>query len=159
MGTHNEHLEDEPRAATLNQAGRGLIGRTDPNTGEHVESWPDLTYESVRSVCHLTSGPLSIPAPMVYEMVGNWKAALHLLPQALEQTAGALQRSLKEYEVTDGPGLDPAAQAREASASMLEAGRLVRTAAQLLEEAQQTIARQGYVTKTGQYPAVPVRPR
>ena len=78
--------------------GRSLVGFTEE--GEYVASWPELTYESLRAINHLTGhGP--IPAPTLYRVLGELKGIGHLLPQACAQLARGLEESLHVLDVYD----------------------------------------------------------
>ena len=67
--------------------GRTLVGFA--MDGEYVAGWPEVAYEAIRAINHLTShGP--IPAPTVYRILGELKGVGHLLPQALGQIARGL---------------------------------------------------------------------
>lgn len=122
--------------------GRSLVGFSDH--GEYVASWPELTYESLRALNHLTAhGP--IPAPTVYRILGELKGIGHLLPQACAQLARGLQESLQVLDVYD--------QRREPGESVTEAVLLLNQAlgkatelGDLLGAAQAAIAEQGHRT-------------
>ena len=65
-----------------------------------MASWPELTYESLRALNHLTGhGP--IPAPTVYRILGELKGIGHLLPQACARLARGLEDSLQSLNVYD----------------------------------------------------------
>ena len=67
--THVEHLL---------YGGRALVGFTDE--GERVAGWPEVAYEAIRAINHLTDhGP--IPAPTLYRVLGELKGVGHLLPR------------------------------------------------------------------------------
>lgn len=122
--------------------GRSLVGFSDQ--GEYVASWPELTYESLRALNHLTGhGP--IPAPTLYRILGELKGIGHLLPQACAQLARGLEESLQALDVYD--------HRREPGESVTEAVMLLNQAlskatelGELLEAAQAAIAEQGYRT-------------
>lgn len=104
----------------------------------------DDVYESVRAINHATIDAHSIPAPVVYDFLGNIKtAAGHGISQALGQVATGLLRSLDTHDVYDDNG-DPAENAAAAAALMHEAADLATQIGTLLEEAQSRISRQGY---------------
>lgn len=122
--------------------GRGLTEWTDPQTDEAEAGWPEMAYESIRAINHLTFGH-AVPAPVLYDVLGNLKGVGHLLPQALTQLADGLQRSLDEFQVYDREG-DPSTnvvRAREHLAAAVEAARALGAE---LEAAQSAIAGQGY---------------
>ena len=104
----------------------------------------DEAYEAVRAINHATIDAHSIPAPVVYDFLGNIKtAAGHGISQALGQVATGLLRSLDTHDVYDDNG-DPTDNAAAAAALMHEAADLATQIGTLLEEAQSRISRQGY---------------
>jgi hypothetical protein len=105
-------------------------------------------YEAVRSINHLTFG--AVPAPVVYDVLGNLKNVGHLLPQALGQLGAGLERSLSEYDVVEDDGGDPAESIALARAYLEEAAALAGQVGELLEKAQGAINRQGYNAKENQ---------
>ena len=120
--------------------GRCLVGYDDH--GEYVASWPEVAYEAIRAINHLTShGP--IPAPTAYRILGDLKGLGHLLPQALEQLCRGLQASLEAFDVYDHRR-DPAASVSDAVALLCRAARKASDLGQLLEDAQAAISEQGY---------------
>lgn len=122
--------------------GRALVGFTDQ--GEYVASWPELTYESLRALNHLTGhGP--IPAPTLYRVLGDLKGIGHLLPQACAQLARGLEESLQVLEVYDHRR-DPAASVTEAVLLLDQCLRTAIELGSLLEAAQAAISEQGYRT-------------
>lgn len=122
--------------------GRALVGFTDQ--GEYVASWPELTYESLRALNHLTGhGP--IPAPTLYRILGDLKGIGHLLPQACAQLARGLEESLHVLDVYDHR-TDPGESVTEAVLLLNQALRTATELGDLLEAAQAAIAEQGYRT-------------
>ena len=122
--------------------GRALVGFTDQ--GEYVASWPELTYESLRALNHLTGhGP--IPAPTVYRVLGELKGIGHLLPQACAQLARGLEESLHVLAVYDHRR-EPGESVTEAADLLDQARRTASELGYLLEAAQAAIAEQGYRT-------------
>ena len=120
--------------------GRTLVGHTED--GERIAGWPEVAYEAIRAINHLTShGP--IPAPTAYRILGDLKGLGHLLPQALEQLCRGLQASLEAFDVYDHRR-DPAASVSDAIALLARAARKAAELGQLLEDAQAAIADQGY---------------
>ena len=122
--------------------GRALVGFTDQ--GEYVSSWPELTYESLRALNHLTGHGL-IPAPTLYRILGDLKGIGHLLPQACAQLARGLEESLHVLDVYDHRR-DPAASVSEAVLLLNHALRTAARTGSLLEAAQTAISEQGYRT-------------
>ncbi len=120
--------------------GRTLVGHTED--GERIAGWPEVAYEAIRAINHLTShGP--IPAPTAYRILGDLKGVGHLLPQALEQLCRGLQASLEVFDVYDHRR-DPAASVSDAVALLCRAARKASDLGQLLEDAQAAISEQGY---------------
>ena len=120
--------------------GRTLVGHTED--GERIAGWPEVAYEAIRAINHLTShGP--IPAPTAYRILGDLKGVGHLLPQALEQLCRGLQASLQAFDVYDHRR-DPAASVSDAVALLCRAARKASDLGQLLEDAQAAISEQGY---------------
>ena len=124
----------------LLHGGRSVVGFTDQ--GAYVAGWPEVTYESLRAINHLTGhGPIT--APTLYRILGELKGVGHLLPQALEQLGRGLRASLDAYDVYDHRG-DPAASVTAATALLTQAARTAADLGRLLEDAQSAIAEQGY---------------
>ena len=122
--------------------GRALVGFT--NQGEYVASWPELTYESLRALNHLTGhGP--IPAPTVYRILGELKGIGHLLPQACAQLARGLEESLHVLDVYDHRR-EPGESVTEAAVLLNQARHKASELGYLHEAAQAAIAEQGYRT-------------
>ena len=104
----------------------------------------DDVYESVRAINHATIHANSIPAPVVYDFLGNLKTAAGPgISQALGQVAAGLLRSLDTHDVYDDNG-DPTDNAAAAAALMHEAAGLATQIGTLLEKAQSRISGQGY---------------
>lgn len=122
--------------------GRGLTEWTDPDTGEAQAGWPELANESIRAINHLTFGH-AVPAPVLYDVLGNLKGVGHLLPQALTQLADGLQRSLDELQVYDRDG-DPSTNVDRAREHLAAAAGAAGALGAELEAAQSTVAGQGY---------------
>lgn len=120
--------------------GRGLTAG--PDGGAAQAGWPEVALESIRAINHLTLGQ-AVPAPVLYDVLGNLKGVGHSLPQALTQLADGLQRSLEEYQVFDRDG-DPAANVDRAREHLAMAALAARTLGAELEAAQSAIAGQGY---------------
>ena len=78
--------------------GRALVGFG--VDGEYLAGWPEVVYEAIRAINHLTShGP--IPARTVHRILGEVKGVGHLLPQALSQITHGLSRSLEALDAYD----------------------------------------------------------
>jgi len=120
--------------------GRTLVGFA--MEVEYVAGWPEVAYEAIRAINHLTShGP--IPAPTVYRILGELKGVGHLLPQALAQIARGLHRSLEVLDVYD-LRRDPADSVLDATLLLNQALRKATELGELLEAAQAAISEQGY---------------
>lgn len=132
----------EPAIERRVHAGRGVVSLDD---GEPVAGWPEVAYESIRALNHLTSGAEPMPAPTLYRVLGELKMVGHMLPQAFEQMAGALERSLQVFAVYDH-AREPAASVSEACMLLEEAAQAASRMGQILEQAQSAIAQQGYRT-------------
>ena len=107
-----------------------------------VVAHAETAYEAIRAINHLTVG--AVPAPLLYDVLGNLKGVGHLLPQALTQLGRGLAGSLSAYDVYDGAGKDPAASVARARACLAEAGARAADLGRLLEAAQCAINEQGY---------------
>lgn len=121
--------------------GRGMTEWTDPASGQREAGWPEVAFESVRAINHLTFGQ-TVPAPVLYDVLGNLKGVGYMLPQALNQLAEGLQRSLEELEVYDRDG-DPAVNVDLARQHLAAAAEAARVLGAELEAAQSAIAGQG----------------
>ena len=122
--------------------GRSLVSFTDE--GERVAGWPEVAYEAIRAINHLTKQG-AIPAPTVYRILGDLKGVGHLLPQALEQLCRGLQASLAAFDVYDHRR-DPAASVSDAVALLARASRKAADLGHILEDAQAAVSEQGYRT-------------
>lgn len=123
--------------------GRALVGFSDQ--GQYVASWPELTYESLRALNHLTGhGP--IHAPTGYRILGELKGIGYLLPQACAQLARGLEESLQALDVYDHRR-EPGESVTEAVMLLNQALRWATELGDLLEAAQAAIAEQGYRTE------------
>lgn len=122
--------------------GRTLVRYTDPDDGQAVPGWPEMAQKSIRSINHLTLAG-AIPAPTVYEVLGELKGVGHLLPQTLTQLARGLEKSLTEIDVYDHAG-DPVHSVATANYHLLAAAEHARQLGALLDVAQAAISQQGY---------------
>lgn len=127
---------------------RTLTGHDDHDSGESIAGWPDVAYESIRAINHLTSGT-PIPAPVVYSVLGNLKGVGHMLPQALNQLGAGLAASLDEFDVYDHKR-EPGESVSEARSYLEMAAKKAEELGRLLEEAQVAINSQGYETPGGE---------
>ncbi|GAA1772171.1 hypothetical protein [Agromyces humatus] len=103
----------------------------------------DDAYEAVRALNHATLAT-TLPAPVVYDVLGNLKGVGHMLPQALNQMARGLGKSLEEYDVYEDGGGDPVQSVAAAVDHLTEAARLAAALGVALEAAQSAITGQGY---------------
>jgi hypothetical protein len=103
----------------------------------------DEAYEIIKSIARRTYGG-SIPAPVIYALVGNLKSAGgYTLAEALANMARGLQASLTTHDVYDDDG-DPTANADQAAAELRAAAKLAEQIGRHLDAAQSAINRQGY---------------
>lgn len=109
----------------------------------------DDAYEAIRGINHLSiSG--GIPAPIVYDVLGNLKTAGgYGLQQTLSQLGEGLGLSLQKYDVYDGEGRVPAESVATARAALEQAANLAHQVGLLLDQAQSAINLQGYRTDDG----------
>ncbi|MBK8463499.1 MAG: hypothetical protein IPL36_10825 [Nigerium sp.] len=128
-----------------------MVGFTEE--GERVAGWPEVAYESIRAINHLT-GHVPIPAPTLHQVLGDLKGVGHLLPQALEQLARGLRASLVEFEVYDHRR-EPGESVAEAIGLLCRAARKAADLGQLLEDAQAAISEQGYRAPDDTNPLLP----
>jgi hypothetical protein len=103
----------------------------------------DATYEGVRAINHATIGA-TIPAPVVYEVLGSWARLGPGLDQALGQLTEGLHRSLAAYDVYEDDGADPARAVAQAGHLLAQARAHAWAMGALLGQAQCAINRQGY---------------
>ena len=111
---------------------------TTENTSRVVQLADDA-YQAIRGINHLTLGA-TVPACLLYDVLGNLKGVGHLLPQTLAQLGAGLGRSLDKYDVYDGEGRDPVQSVAEAVDHLTRAAQL----GQELELAQSAINMLGY---------------
>lgn len=131
--------------------GRGLVTH-DVGTGSEfadndngqVLGWPEIAYEAIRAINHVSGGPHAIPAPVVYDVLGELKGVGHLLPQALDQLGSGLKRSLGEFDVYDNSDRTPSETVEHAQALLVQAADHARLLGEALEAAQSIVADQGY---------------
>lgn len=122
--------------------GRSIRAYDDEND-DRVAGWPEVAYEAIRGINHVTGGPEPIPAPVVYDVLGNLKGVGHMLPQALDQLGRGLTASLEAFDVYDHKA-DPAESVAQAVDAMRAAAEHARQLGLLLEQAQGAINSQGY---------------
>lgn len=111
-----------------------------------LAEYAEEVYQATRSMCHEPAGAL--PAPTLYEILGSLYAGAHALPQALDQMAYGLKRSLTEYEVTEyDEGKNPTESVLKATGHLSRAGELAAELGRELEAAQLAINGQGYSSR------------
>lgn len=103
----------------------------------------DNARESIRAINHITLGR-TLPAPFIYEVLGNLRGMVDALPQAFNQLSLTLAKSLDEFEVFEDDGGDPSARTKEATDHLVLAAHLADQLGNELAAAQTAIARQGY---------------
>jgi hypothetical protein len=103
----------------------------------------DEAYEAIRAINHRTMWA-RLPAPVVYSILGSLKGVGYLLPQALNQLASGLGRSLDEYLVYEDDDRDPVQSVATAADHLSRAVQLAAALGAALELAQRAIAHQGY---------------
>ena len=101
-------------------------------------------YEAVRAISHLPF--MSIPGPVVYDVLGNLKLVGSLLRQVCEQISDGLGASLKDYEVYEADGEDPAVRVAETRTYLAVAALLATDLGEELSKAQSAVACQGFRT-------------
>lgn len=111
---------------------------TIPDVARHASE----ARESIRAINHTT--PAVLPAPFVYDVLGELKGVGNMLPQALTQIAAGLGRSLDEFDMYEDDGSDPAQSVAIARGHLKRAAELASQFGDELEAAQSAISRQGY---------------
>lgn len=104
----------------------------------------DDAYEAIRAINHLTQHGADLPAPLVYRVLGNLKGVGHILPQALNQLAAGLGRSLETHDVYEDDGRDPVQSVATAADHLTLAAELSAQMGDELEKAQSAISGQAY---------------
>lgn len=100
-------------------------------------------YDAIRAFNHLTLFA-KLPAPVVYDILGNLKGVGNMLPQALGQLSTGLGRSLEEFDVYEDGGGDPAQSVAVAIDHLRRAAELAAELGDELDRAQSAIRDQGY---------------
>ena len=141
-------MPDPTEIERLIHDGRSLVAYDDADG--RVIGWPEMAYESIRAINHLTSRGQIIPAPTLYNILGELKGVGYLLPQALQQLGRGLTASLEKLDVTeDDPTRDPADSVATTLSLLDQAEGLARALGATLEAAQAAIAGQGYKSRGG----------
>jgi len=105
----------------------------------------DDAHQAIRAISHATIHA-PVPAPVLYEVLGSLKQLGPGLHQALGQLGDALAQSPAAYRVYEDDGADPHASITACRAALTAATAHAAHLGDLLEAAQQRIARQGYTT-------------
>lgn len=113
----------------------------DDETPEVIQRADDA-YEAIRAINHLTINARSLPAPLVYSVLGNLKALG--LEQACQQLASGLGKSLDTHDVYEDDGGDPVQSIATATDHLTRAAALAAQLGEELAQAQNAINRQGY---------------
>ena len=104
--------------------------------------------EAIRGITHLTLGSPPIPAPQMFEVLGDLKCLGYGLDQALRQLARSLGSFLAVYAVFEEDGGNPEESVAYAMDSMRVAAGHASRLGEVLDFAQADITRQGYYPPT-----------
>ena len=115
-----------------------------PSIGARGQELAAAAHEAVRDLTHLSASCPPIPAPEVYEVLGNLKCLGYSLDQTLRQLARSLAVSLSVYAVYEDDGGDPEQSVAYAMDSMRVAADHASRLGEILDAAQADISRQGY---------------
>lgn len=116
------------------------MSETDADTvDESLVSYASEACEAIRTINHKTVGGVAIPAPSVYNILGNGRALGYALQQALQQIGAGLVPSLDEYNLREGDGSDPAINTMTVQNLMNQAVEHAGQIGRLLQEAQDAI--------------------
>lgn len=100
-------------------------------------------YAALKKLALVTRGA-QIPAPVGYDLIGDLKLAVFLLPEITENVSRALANSLNKFEVYDAEGVDPVQSIASAADHLLRAASFALQMAEELDRAQSAIRDQGY---------------
>lgn len=79
----------EPAIERRIHGGRGVVSHDDGS--DRVAGWPEVAYESIRALNHLTGGGEPMPAPTLYQVLGELKMIGHgLAPAGTRADGGRL---------------------------------------------------------------------
>jgi predicted Zn-ribbon and HTH transcriptional regulator len=106
----------------------------------------DGIYEAFRMLNHATITN-NAPAPLVYDLTGNLKAATWGYRQLCEQLGRGVVGSLTEYEVYDNSDRTPEESAELCRAHLLRAATLLEQVGREIEAAQSAVNQQGYTDR------------
>lgn len=118
--------------------------RTPEPAGAREHELADGASQAIRAINHLTIGAHAIPAPEMFEVLGDLKSLGYGLEQALRQLARSLASSLAVYAVYEEDGGNPEESVAYAMESMRVAAGHASRLGEVLDGAQADISRQGY---------------
>lgn len=104
----------------------------------------DAASQAIRGINHLTIDSPAIPAPEMFEVLGDLKCLGYGLDQALRQLARSLASSLAVYALFEEDGGNPEESIAYAMDSMRVAAGHASRLGEVLDFAQADISRQGY---------------
>ena len=99
--------------------------------------------EAIRTLNHRTVFT-SMPAPLLYELLGELQTVTERMPQLLQQCGQGVARSLDEYEVYEDDGGNPLGSISSANDHLGNAAALLQQAGTELERARIAIRGQGF---------------
>lgn len=99
--------------------------------------------EAIRTLNHRTVFG-DMPAPLVYDLLGELQAVAGRMPQLLQQCGQGLARSLDRYEVYEDDGGSPLDSIASATDHLGNAAALLEQAGVELDRARNAIRGQGY---------------
>jgi hypothetical protein len=105
-----------------------------------------VAAEAVRSINHQTIVGPPLPAPCLYDVLGDLKRLGYGLDQAVTQMAARLADSAGVFDLYECDGRDPADSIHAAAAALTAAADHAQQVGALLDGAQSSIAGQGYRT-------------
>lgn len=100
--------------------------------------------EAIRDINHRTIRSPAIPAPEMYEVLGDLKTLGYGLEQALRQLARSLASSMAVYALYEEDGGNPEESIAYAMDSMRVAAGHASRLGEVLDSAQSDISRQGF---------------
>jgi hypothetical protein len=124
------------------------IEQTSASAGAQGHQLATTATHAVRGINHLTVGSPAIPAPEMYEVLGELKILGYGLDQALRQLARSLASSLTVFAVFEEDGGNPEESIAYAMDSMRVAAGHASRLGEVLDFAQTDISRQGYYPPT-----------
>jgi hypothetical protein len=135
MSRITEHVWDENGVCQIHGDYCSMAATADP-----VQRSADA-YDAIRALNHSTRG--AMPAPLVYDLLGNLNNAGYGLNQLLRQISDGLSRSLTEYDVYDH-NRGPAESVAIANQAIRRAAQHAHQMGELLAAAQVAINLQGF---------------